>query len=57
METEKRMYICTGCGNDRPCSVETNQEPSSVTEIIEDLKCILDETNKTSYFWVEVTDT
>jgi len=57
MKTEKRKYKCEGCGESRPCYVETNQEPSNITEIIEDLKCILDETNQTSYFWVEVTDT
>jgi hypothetical protein len=34
--------------------VETNQEPSNISIPIEDLKCILDETNQTSYHWVEV---
>ncbi len=57
MKTEKRKYKCEGCGEYRPCYVETNQEPSDITVTIEDLKCILDETNQTSYFWTEVANT
>ena len=57
MKPEKRKYKCNGCGEDRPCYVETNQEPSAITDVIEDLKCILDETNQTSYFWVEIYNT
>ncbi len=57
IEPEKRKYRCNGCGESRPCYVETNQEPSAITETIEDLKCILDETNQTSYFWTEVNYT
>ena len=56
MSNEKRKYKCEGCGSNRPCFAETNQEPSTISIHIEDLKCILDETNQ-SYFWVEVTDT
>lgn len=54
-EIIKRKYVCTGCGVDRLCRVETNQEKASPSfyEEIEDLKCILDETNQTSYNWVE----
>lgn len=54
MNTEKRKYKCEGCGKDRPCYVETNQEPSDISIPIEDLKCILDATNQTSYHWEEV---
>ncbi len=53
METEKRKYKCDGCGSNRPCYVETNQEPSYISMPIEDLRCVLDETNQ-SYLWVEV---
>jgi hypothetical protein len=56
METEKRKYKCEGCGVDRPCYVETNQEPSNISIPIEDLKCILDETNQTGYNWKELQD-
>ena len=55
MKPEKRKFKCEGCGKSRPCFVETNQEPSGITVIEEDLKCILDETNQTSYEWVEVS--
>ncbi len=55
-EIIKRKYKCTGCGNDRPCIVETNQEKVQIAfyDEIENLKCILDETNQTSYNWKEV---
>jgi len=55
METKKRTFKCTGCGDDRPCYVESNQEPNPIFDDlqIEDLKCVLDETNQTSYNWVE----
>ena len=56
MKTERRKFKCEGCGSARPCFVETNQEPSNVTIIEEDLKCILDETNQTSYEWIEITE-
>ena len=53
--TKKRKYKCEGCGADRPCFVETNQEPSNFDYLeIENLKCILDETNQTSYNWEEI---
>ncbi len=53
IETEKRKYKCEGCGELRPCYVETNQAPSSISVPIKDLRCVLDDTNQTSYFWVE----
>jgi len=53
MNTEIRKYKCIGCGIERPCYVETNQEQSVISFPIEDLKCILDETNQ-SYSWVEI---
>jgi len=53
-----RTFKCTGCGEDRPCFLETNQEPNPLDEIenlfTEDLKCVLDSTNQTSYNWKEV---
>lgn len=55
METERRKFKCEGCGKSRPCYVETNQEPSDITIIEEDLKCILDATNQTSYKWEEIS--
>jgi hypothetical protein len=55
MNTEKRKYKCEGCGESRPCYVETNQEPSNICIPIEDLKCILDETNQAGFHWEEVT--
>lgn len=50
-----RKFKCVGCGMDRPCFVETNQEQNPIfgCTIIDDLKCILDETNQTSFSWVE----
>jgi len=48
---KKLRFVCFGCGKDRPCFVESNQEPSSVVEPLEDLRCVLDETNKTGYNW------
>ena len=52
---KKMMYKCEGCGVDRPCVVETNQEPCPVSYPIEDLKCILDETNQTGFLWKRVS--
>lgn len=51
----KRKFKCNGCGEGRPCFIESNQYPTiSDCDIVENLKCILDETNQTSYNWVEV---
>lgn len=52
----KRKFKCTGCGKDRPCYIETNQKLGPLEYLIEDLKCILDSTNQTSYNWTEVTN-
>jgi hypothetical protein len=51
MDTERRVYKCVGCGDDRPCFVEINQENVIVSLPTEDLRCILDETNQTSFRW------
>ena len=60
MTTKKRKFKCTGCGEDRPCFLETNQEPNPLDEMYdlftEDLKCVLDSTNQTSYNWKEETE-
>jgi len=57
MKTVKRKFKCTGCGEDRLCFLETNQEDNGNLDYLieEDLKCILDSTNQTSYNWEEVT--
>jgi hypothetical protein len=58
MSIQKRTFKCTGCGESRPCILETNQEqhPQYDDEDLftEDLKCVLDSTNQTSYNWTEV---
>jgi hypothetical protein len=55
MNTQERKFKCTGCGETRPCYVETNQEVSNFSSLlIEDLVCILDATNQTSFNWVEI---
>jgi len=59
MAIEKRKLKCTGCGEDRPCYLEINQEPhysgsDDIDIISEDLKCVLDTTNQTSYNWEEI---
>lgn len=52
---EKRKFKCTGCGENRPCYIETNQEFHALDYmLIDDLVCILDETNQTSYNWEEI---
>lgn len=52
---EKRKYKCNGCGEDRPCMIESNQEPTNHSDLVlEQLKCVLDETNQTSFNWCEV---
>lgn len=48
-----KRYICYGCGKSRPCIVSTNQE-KWVEDEIDNLKCILDSTNQTSYNWKEL---
>ena len=56
-EIKTRKYVCMGCGKDRPCFVETNQEDSEFRYFeIEELKCILDSTNQTSYNWEQKQD-
>ena len=57
METVKRKFKCTGCGIERPCFLETNQAESAIAfyDAAEDLVCVLDSTNQTSYNWKEVT--
>jgi hypothetical protein len=56
----KRKFKCTGCGDDRPCLLETNDEPNPISNMgylfIEDLKCVFDSTNQTSYNWKEIND-
>ena len=53
--SKKRKFKCTGCGIDRPCFLEVNQEPSQFDDmVIDDLICVLDTTNQTSYDWQEV---
>ncbi len=56
MSILKTIFKCTGCGEDRPCYLETNQEPSPpyIGLLTEDLKCVLDPTNQTSYNWEKV---
>ena len=51
-----RKYVCTGCGVDRQCVVKTTKEKAQIDfyDEIENLKCILDETNQTSYNWKQV---
>jgi hypothetical protein len=58
MKTVKRRFKCTGCGDDRPCFLEANQEDNGNLDYLieEDLKCVLDSTNQTSYNWEEVTE-
>lgn len=54
-DIKTRKYRCNGCGEDRPCYLITNQEPHTLDYMqIYDLKCVLDETNQTSYNWNEV---
>lgn len=57
MKTVKRKFKCTGCGEERPCILETNKEPHELMDemLIDDLKCVLDSTNQTSYNWKELT--
>lgn len=51
-----RKFKCTGCGIDRPCFLETNQEPHPYYDLtIDDLRCVLDETNQTSYNWEDIS--
>ena len=55
MSIVKRKFKCTGCGDGRPCILETNQGRKEIPfyDAIDDLKCVLDETNQTSYNWKE----
>lgn len=55
MNIDKRKFKCNGCGDERPCYVETSQEVNSISDVREDLICILDITNQTSYYWEEIT--
>lgn len=59
MNIIKRKFKCTECGESRPCYLETNQEVydsglPDVDLLTEDLKCVLDSTNQTSYNWEEI---
>lgn len=59
--TKKRKFVCDGCGKGRECYLETNQEPHNnglddYDLFTEDLKCVLDSTNQTSYNWKEIVE-
>ena len=53
---QNRKFKCNGCGEDRPCFLEINQGSKEIDfyDETEDLKCILDSTNQTSYNWTEL---
>ena len=55
-DIKNRKFKCIGCGKYRPCFLETNQESSEIAfyDAMEDLKCVLDTTNQTSYKWEEI---
>lgn len=57
MGIKKRVFKCTGCGEDRPCILETNEDEDAYAfyDHTEDLKCILDPTNQTSFNWEQIT--
>lgn len=55
VSTKKRTFKCNGCGEARPCIIESNQESGIFDDlVIEGLKCVLDETNQTGYNWKEL---
>jgi len=54
-EIKTRKYRCNGCGENKPCYLISNQETHTLDYMqIDDLNCVLDETNQTSYNWEEV---
>lgn len=55
-ELINRKFKCIGCGETRPCYLETNQSKDEIAfyDAAEDLKCVLDKTNQTAYNWIEV---
>lgn len=52
----KRKFKCNGCGKARPCFLEINTEKNEHLNygVLESLKCVLDESNHTSYDWQEI---
>jgi len=53
-KTVKMKFKCIGCGEGRPCYVETNAAESPWNEkILESLICVMDDTNS-SFDWSEV---
>ena len=55
-DIKTRKFKCIGCGEDRPCIIEVNQEVNEAFDymLVDDLKCMLDETNQTSFNWTEI---
>lgn len=55
MKNIKRKFKCNGCGEERPCFVESNQEDDNRgwDDIADELNCILDETNQSTN-WKEI---
>ena len=52
MTIQKRKFKCTGCGEERPCFLEVNQEANGMDfMMIDDLVCVLDHSNSTSFNW------
>ena len=51
----KRKFKCNGCGEERPCFLESNQEDNNRIEwdIVDELNCVLDDTNQSTN-WVEL---
>ena len=54
MNSEKRKFKCTSCGESRPCYVETNQLIDPYFDELDHLKCILDASSST-FEWKEIS--
>lgn len=53
-EFETRKFKCTGCGEARPCYLEVTEQQFYDNNMINNLKCVVDDTNSTGFNWEEV---
>jgi len=50
-----RVFECNGCGDERPCRLEIYEGDVPFPFDHNELKCVLDPTNQTSFNWTEDT--
>jgi hypothetical protein len=53
-DIKTRKFKCNGCGEKRPCHLEVTEQDYYDHDMLDNLKCVVDETNQTGFNWVEL---